>query len=154
FNYKIYNRNAKYMWIVGLDYEYFNWSKLTMNNKSANLRDSKQYSFGLQFIPDASDSRGFLKIIRYRVGVKYKDTRIALAGTQLADISGSAGFGIPLVRSKSVYPTSSTIDIGVEVGSRGTIENGLLKEQYTNIYVGFSFSPNFWDRWFKKRKIN
>jgi hypothetical protein len=64
------------------------------------------------------------------------------------------GIGIPLVRSKSIYPSASTFDFGLTVGNRGTVEGGLIREQYTNSYVGLSFSPNYWDRWFKKRKIN
>ena len=37
---------------------------------------------------------------------------------------------------------------------RGTLDYGLLRESYTNIYIGLSFSPSYWDRWFKTRKIN
>jgi hypothetical protein len=97
--------------------------------------------------------RAFFKTMCYRVGGRYKSTRINLAGEPLKDISGSFGFGIPLVKSKSIYADASTFDFGIVVGNRGTVDDGLIREQYTNIYLGLSLSPSFWDRWFKKRKI-
>lgn len=152
--YDIYNRHSKAHWVIGLEYETFNWSALEVNNQTTSLKDSKQYSFGLEFTPKSSELRSLFKMMSYRVGAKYKDTRIDIANNQLTDMSLSAGFGIPLVRSKSMYSRSSTVDFGFEVGSRGTTENSLIREQYTNIYIGLSFAPNFWDRWFTKRKIN
>ena len=153
-NYQLYNRTTKDLLILEANYEYFGWSDLKLNGVSSGLSNSTQVSFGMQFVPDASKSRGFFEILRYRIGGKYKTTRINLGGTPVDDYSVSMGVGIPLVKSKSIYPSSSTIDIGVAVGNRGTENNGLIREQYTNIYVGLSFSPNFWDKWFEKRKIN
>ena len=153
-NYQFYSRKSKNLLIIEADYEQINWSDLKVNKAKTNLKNSTQYSIGFQFIPDANGVRGFFSLLRYRAGFKYANTRINVAGMQLEDMSASAGFGIPLVKSKSIYPSSSTIDFGFEMGSRGTIDNGLIKEQYSRIYVGLSFSPNYWDRWFKRKKIN
>ncbi|MGB1003203.1 MAG: hypothetical protein ACPGVC_03160 [Salibacteraceae bacterium] len=153
-NYEIYNRESKNLLIIEADYEHYAWSDLLINGNNPNLENSDQFGLGLQFVPNAYTNRDFFKIIRYRVGLKYKSTRINLSSDPVKDYSASIGFGIPLVRSKSIYPTSSTFDFGVVVGNRGEAGNGLIREQYTNIYLGLSFSPNYWDRWFKKRKIN
>jgi len=154
FNYKFYNRHSKDLLIVEADYEHMGWSDLKINGRNPGLQNSNMYSFGIQFVPDANGIRGFFSLLRYRVGVNYKETRIAIGDQRIKDLSASAGFGIPLVKSKSIYPSASTIDFGFTVGNRGTVENGLIREQYSNIYIGLSFSPNFWDRWFHKRKIN
>lgn len=153
-NYQIMNRHTNSLWVIEADYEFNGWSGLTINNKETHLKNSERYSIGAQFIPNANGIRDFFSILRYRVGANYHATRITLGGQQIVDMSLSAGFGIPLVKSKSIYSGASTVDFGVLVGSRGTVDNGLIREQYTNIYIGLSFSPNFWDRWFKKRKIN
>ena len=153
-NYELFNRHTKNLWIVEADFEYNGWSGLKVNNLATDLENSSKYGVGLQFIPDATGIRNFFKLLRYRVGANYKDTRISIAGTQITDMSASFGIGMPLVKSKSIYPSSSTIDIGVVVGNRGATSGGLIREQYTNFYIGLSFSPNFWDRWFQKRKIN
>jgi hypothetical protein len=42
------------------------------------------------------------------------------------------------------------VNIGVEIGQKGTTDAGLLKENYTNIMLGFSLS----DVWFIKRKYD
>ena len=153
-NYKLYNRHTKNLLIVEADYEFNGWSEMEINGSNPGLQNSTAYGLGIQFIPDANGIRNFFSLVRYRVGLNYKDTRISISGTQLTDMSASLGFGIPLVKSKSIYPSASSIDFGVTVGNRGTVNNGLIREQYTNIYIGLSFSPTFWDRWFQKRKIN
>ena len=153
-NYQILNRHTKSLWIIEADYEYNGWSGLTINNNETALSNSVRYSIGAQFIPNADGIRDFFSLLRYRFGANYRTTRIDIGGGPITDMSASLGFGIPLVQSKSIYSSASTVDFGVLVGSRGTTDNGLIREQYTNIYIGFSFSPNFWDRWFQKRKIN
>jgi hypothetical protein len=153
-NYQILNRHTKNLWLIEADYEFNGWSDLTINSNETSLNNSVRYSLGAQFIPNTEGIRDFFSLLRYRVGANYRTTRISINDQSVVDMSLTAGFGIPLVKSKSIYSAASTIDFGVLVGSRGTTENGLIREQYTNFYIGLSFSPNFWDRWFKKRKIN
>jgi hypothetical protein len=44
----------------------------------------------------------------------------------------------------------SKINLGVELGKRGTTTSGLIEENYVNVTVGLSLS----DLWFIKRKID
>jgi hypothetical protein len=44
----------------------------------------------------------------------------------------------------------SAINIGVELGQLGTLDGGLIKENYANIILGLSLS----DIWFIKRKYD
>lgn len=152
--YTMHNRHSNAYLIISADYDQTNWSELLINGEEQSLENSQNFGLGLQFIPDAEGRRAFFSILRYRFGVNYGLTRINILDNHLVNYSVTAGFGIPLVKSKSIYPASSTIDFGIKVGSRGTEGNGLIREQYTNIYIGLSFSPNYWDRWFKKRRIN
>lgn len=154
FSYQVFNRHNSNLWIISAEYETQKWSELTVNNQTTDLANSQQYAFGIQFVPKADGIRNLFGMMRYRVGITMKDSRIVINEQQIKDFSASAGFGIPLVRSRSIYSDASTVDFGIVLGSRGTIDSGLIREQYTNIYIGLSFSPNYWDRWFKKRKIN
>lgn len=153
-NYEISSRASKDLWIIEADYEFYGWNNLAFNGDNQGLENSNQYSFGIQFVPDAVSTTSFFSTLRYRIGGKYKTTRITIEGNVIEDYAGSFGLGVPLFKSKSIYPAASSFDFGVTIGSRGTTDNGLIREQYTNIYIGFSFSPTYWDRWFKKRKIN
>ena len=60
------------------------------------------------------------------------------------DMSFTVGLGLPITG------TFSSINIGFEMGKRGTTANGLIQQNYSNISVGLSFN----DKWFEKRKFN
>jgi hypothetical protein len=45
----------------------------------------------------------------------------------------------------------SYINIGVELGQRGTKENNLIQEQFVRILIGFTLNDN---SWFRKRKYD
>ena len=61
---------------------------------------------------------------------------------RINDYGMNFGLGLPLGFSK--------IDVGLEVGVRGTTYFNLVRENYFNLSVGLSLS----DKWFKKRKID
>jgi hypothetical protein len=54
------------------------------------------------------------------------------------------GVGLPLGRSLS------NLNLGFELGKRGTTRADLVEENYLKINIGISLN----DRWFRKRKIN
>ena len=54
----------------------------------------------------------------------------------------SFGLTFPMKKSKT------TIDLGIEAGSRGTTQAGLIKENFINFNFGVSISES----WFHKRK--
>ena len=59
------------------------------------------------------------------------------------------GISLPLISSRSL----SRINLGVELGKLGTLEDGLIEEKYFKFLIGFSLAPDSrYDRWFKKRK--
>ena len=65
-----------------------------------------------------------------------------MKSTQLDDFGVSFGLGLP------VYRSLSKINIAVQAGQRGTLANGLIREQYVRLSLGFSFA----DKWFNKYK--
>ncbi|WP_435525249.1 hypothetical protein [Chryseobacterium indoltheticum] len=44
----------------------------------------------------------------------------------------------------------SGLEIGVELGKRGTLKNNLINQNFVNLKVGFNFA----DRWFRKQLYN
>ena len=54
------------------------------------------------------------------------------------------GVGMPL------NGTFSNVNIGFELGKKGTTSSNLVQENYANLSIGFSFN----DTWFVKRKFN
>jgi hypothetical protein len=62
----------------------------------------------------------------------------------------SFGIGIPLLNSLSF----SLLNIGLEAGKRGSIENGWIEETYFKLNLGLTIAPHRNDLWFIKRKYD
>lgn len=138
-------------WLVGADFRVQNWSSYKAFNKTQALKDSKYISAGAQYVPNSkANGKGtYLKRIHYRMGVRYAETPIELKSTQLKEYSVSLGMGFPVGRSY-VLQNFSMVNIGVELGQRGTTANGLIKEQFLRGTIGFTMN----DRWFVKPKFD
>ncbi len=142
---------------VGIQYKLQDWADYeeNFNNTiiSDQLKNSSSLSFGMRYTPIIDNRRinePLFKIAEYRMGLKYANTYLQLNETQLTNYGISFGIGLPLRKSAS----TSMINLGVEAGQRGTLDNNLIKEQYINVYFGLSLSPHVYDTWFRKRKYN
>jgi hypothetical protein len=136
-------------WNVGLDLISRRWSELEINGANANLNDAFRASLGVEYTPDPTAFKQLLRIVRYRAGFSFEQTRLNVNGTQPNQIGLSAGLGIPVIATRS----TSMVNIGTEYVVRGGA--GLpVAENFFNLYVGFAFTPNQYDRWFAKRKYD
>lgn len=113
-------------------------------NALVNYNKSARYSLGGYFIPRYDAYRGYFKRIVYRAGVRYEDTGLELEGRKIEDLAVTFGFGFPMRGS------FTNINLGFELGHRGTRAGGLIHENYTKISLAFSFS----DLWFVKPKYD
>ncbi|QYS91637.1 hypothetical protein JJC04_02330 [Flavobacterium covae] len=80
----------------------------------------------------------------YRGGLRYENIGILAQGESIKDKAITLGVGLPL------GGTFSNVNIGFEYGQKGTTTSNLIKENYMNFSIGFSFN----DRWFVKRKYD
>jgi hypothetical protein len=74
---------------------------------------------------------------------------LELKSSQLTETAVTIGFGFPVGRNY-ILQNFSMINIGVEAGQRGTINNGLIKESFIKATIGFTIN----DRWFVKPKYD
>ena len=138
-------------WMLGADYHTQQWSQLTVLGENAGLVNSSRISLGAQYVPNTKDVNNYWSRVNYRAGLKYKQTHLELRNTQLNEYSLSLGLGLPL-RIVKVGPnyTHSIVNISLEAGQRGTLENNLIKEQFLRATVSFTLN----DRWFIPRKFD
>ena len=129
-------------WLIKADYKWQNWENFKMFDRSDSLVNSMSVSAGAQILPVYTTISPYWKKIHYRFGFRYSQTYVELNNTRLKEFGISFGTGLPLVR------TRSTINIGFEAGSRGTIRNGLIRESFFKLSLGVSV----FDRWFEQRK--
>lgn len=146
------NINKKNRFILGFNYEHIDWQNLSIAGSNEELTNSHVYSAGLQYAPNEQAIRGLFKLMRYRLGARYADTRIVVDNNQLSDMAVTGGFSIPLIASRSITTLSTTLNFGMEYGVRGG--GAQFTETYTRYMLGISITPSFWDKWFQKRRIN
>ncbi len=132
-------------WMIGADYEWQNWSQYKAFNVVDSLQNSMRFSFGGEFSPLKTGGIGsYFERMTYRFGFRYNQTYLNLRDTKINEFGISFGFGFPLPR------TYSSVNLGVEIGKRGTTTSGLLQENFIRFTVGVSIN----ETWFIKRKYN
>lgn len=134
-------------WLVGAEITLL--SNSVMSNRftdiqSATFENSVRYSVGGFFIPNYNSYSSYYKRIVYRGGLRYENTGLVIQNKSINDFAANIGLGMPL------SGTFTNINIGLEIGKRGTKYYNLVEENYINISVGLSLS----DKWFVKRKFD
>ena len=134
-------------WLVGGEISFIQNS--VMSNRftdinGATFENSVRYSLGGFFIPNYNSYSSYYKRIVYRGGVRYENTGLVIQDKSITDFAANIGLGMPL------GGTFTNINIGLEIGKRGTKYYNLVEENYINLSVGLSLS----DKWFVKRKFD
>ena len=134
-------------WLVGGEITFIQNS--VMSNRftdinGATFENSVRYSLGGFFIPNYNSYSSYYKRMVYRGGLRYENTGLVIQDKSITDFAANIGLGMPL------GGTFTNINIGLEIGRRGTKYYNLVEENYINISVGLSLS----DKWFVKRKFD
>jgi len=129
--------------IITGDYYIQDWSK-TLSGENFTLVNSSSMHFGVEYTPDINALRGFHNLISYRIGGYYYNTYLEVNGQPLKDYGINFGVGLP-IRSKR-----TSFNVACTLGSRGTTEFNLVKENYGII----TFNVTLHDLWFYKRKFD
>ncbi len=106
--------------------------------------NATKISIGGFYIPKYNSFSGYFKRVVYRAGFRYENTGLVINNKTIKDQAFTLGLGMPL------RGTFSNINIGLELGQRGTVLQGLIRENYANISIGLSLN----DLWFQKRKYD
>ncbi|HEX7366310.1 MAG TPA: hypothetical protein VF273_04395 [Pelobium sp.] len=134
-------------WLLGADLRLANWANFAKNNVNGGLNNSWGFSVGGQITPNVNAVTNYLKLIDYRLGFSYDKSYITL-GTQDINVKSlNFGFGFPLISGRNSF---YKINFATEIGSRGTLSNNLVKENFVNFHLGFTIN----DKWFQKYKYD
>ena len=133
-------------WFLGGEYSsqaLGNFTNEFLDVENLVYDDASVIAFGGFFVPDYSSFK-YLKRITYRAGYRMENTGMIVNGTPIDNFGITFGVGLPLGRS------FSNVNLGFEIGKRGTTEAQLVEENYFKINIGLSLN----DQWFRKAKIN
>jgi hypothetical protein len=134
-------------YLIAADVYWQNWAKLKMFGKDDSLKNTIRASLGIQITPNATDYNNYFKRVKYRFGVAYSQSYLQLYGRQLSDFGISFGAGFPIRKSQTDI-SKGMVNVGIQIGQRGTTDLGLIKEDY----IRFTLSMNIYDFWFRKQK--
>lgn len=131
-----------------LEARYADWSQFSMFGRPDSLVNSLYVSGGFQFIPkyNAMGDGAWYKTMRYRVGFRHHSGNLSIKGNAISETGMTFGVGIPVKRQFSM----PFVNLAVELGQRGSLNNGLVRERYTRVVLGLTLN----DRWFVKRKYD
>jgi len=132
-------------WKVGADFITSNWDAYRAYEQADSTGNSWTFKIGGAITPDASAIGQTWKRITYRLGAYTGKDIFKFQSTSLSVNGVTAGIGYPIRRTNL---SIGQINASIDVGKRGTTNNGLLSEGYTRFSIGFTFN----DKWFIPRK--
>ncbi|MFB0909171.1 MAG: hypothetical protein QMB03_13040, partial [Spirosomataceae bacterium] len=146
-NYRIgVSFESPYKWIFAAEYAGQQWSNFrgTNGRASSAMQDSQEFNTGIELLPNSTSTKYFNQVF-YRVGFRTAQTPYVINGIRVNDRSVSLGLSLPLG-----FRNPSYLDTSVSFGRRGSIENGLIEENY----IKFGVSTSLLSTWFIKPRID
>ena len=135
-----------------MDYSAQDWSKAQFFGEADSLTASSSIRFGLQYTPVSVDEvrrASYWKRISIRAGGFYNKTYLDINGQQLENYGMTFGIGIPWKNERNLL-TKTSFNISYQLGWQGSLKNGLVKETYQVLSIGFTL----YDFWFIKPKYD
>ncbi len=123
-------------WLFAADATFEEYSKFKMLDDETVYKNSMRYNIGGQY---------FIGKFAIALGVKYNESYLSINGTDIDEFGMSFGLGFPI---RSSNKTVSYIDLGLEMGRRGTTANNLIQQDYIKVKLGI----NIKNTWFSRPK--
>lgn len=139
----------KRKWLVGAQLTFQGAAELKNDfdnslTNNAVYKSYSKYAIGGYYIPDYDSFTSYLSRVVYRGGFRYEKSGLIINSEEINDVAVTFGAGFPIT---GVF---SSINLGFEVGKKGTTNSGLVQENYFNASIGFSLN----DKWFRKSKFD
>ena len=129
---------------LGIDYERRDWSDADFTNPLLTTRNSERMSAGIEYSPFSHYRDRGLKRLVYRLGASMEKSYLIIDGEPINTLSFTLGVGIPVKNDISL------INLTLEAGKNGTMNKGLIQENYLMLHVNLSLR----DLWFMKPKYD
>ncbi len=134
----------KNLYTFVLDYSGQNWSSINHKGTNYSLVNSDKISAGFQYIKnDTIKDRNVTAVYEniFQVGFFYSNSYLNTYGQQIKEWGVTLGAGTQLKRSPLALHAT------LEIGSRGSTNNGLIRENITQ----FGLTLSYRDFWYTKK---
>ncbi|HRP89730.1 MAG TPA: hypothetical protein PKX92_06800 [Edaphocola sp.] len=137
----------------GVDFEYADWQKFSRFSGNPEFgvgTNAYRLAAGGEILPNPkATTKQYFSAITYRVGAYYGKDYFNINNTAINYYGGTFGVQLPFRPSPNSEQIGA-LNLSLDLGNRGTIQNGLAKEFYTKFSVGVKFNA----KWFERFKFN
>ena len=133
-------------WFVGAEFQQTDGGGLEnklFDLENVDFRKGTRFTFGGFYIPKYDSFTNFFSTLVYRAGLRVEDSGLYIQNQAIKEVGFNFGVGIP-------FRGFSNVNLGFEIGKRGTTDSGLIEENFFSVRLGMSLS----DLWFVKNKYN
>lgn len=135
-------------WFLGSQFDYRSGQDILFAGNNFSLQDSYRFSAGGWILPNANNFRNYFQRVIYRYGAYYEKGNLQINGNNINKFGVTLGATLPFKNSS--LSRMSGMDVGLELGKRGTLQNNLINQNFINLRIGINFA----DKWFIKRLYN
>ena len=124
-------------WMLAFDYTRSDWRNTGVESISGFSASSpfatslsEAYRLGFEIVPNRNDIRYYFNKVAYRAGAYYKKENFLLNGRAISSMGITLGATLP------IYRWYNGLTLGLELGQRGSLADGLIRERYFSFSVG------------------
>lgn len=142
-------------WSLGVDAKFGLWENFKSINdgNSIKYQNSMSLNLGGSFIPKYRNPKRSFEAFEYRYGAHYRQLPFQINEKAINDFGITLGASLPIKRSmpgSRIREIPSIIDLGLNFGQQGSLNDGLVQDSYLKGSVGLNLN----DIWFVKRKYD
>jgi hypothetical protein len=135
-------------WFVSGQIDYKKGETISYFGKTFDFQDTYRISAGGWYLPNYNNFRNYFSRVVYRYGAFYERGGLKIGNNSINKFGISAGVMLPFKTSS--ITRMSGLELGIELGKRGTLKDNLINQNFINLRVGFNFA----DKWFRKSLYN
>lgn len=131
-------------WVVSADVSYQDWSTYRSFGQEDNaFGEQLKLNFGGEFTPNIQNGTRYYERVTYRAGLNISNGPLVINNNDINSFGITFGSTLPINKV-------SNINFAFEIGQRGTLLDNLVRENYFNFSLSFTYN----DRWFLKRQFD
>ncbi|KMQ71521.1 membrane protein [Chryseobacterium koreense] len=132
-------------WFVGSQLDFKKGETIQFLGQPFEYQNSYRIALGGWYLPNYNNFRNYFSRVTYRYGAYYEKGNLQFGGTNINQFAITGGMTLPF-ENRSANRMSG-IDLGIELGQRGTLSNNMIRQNFINLKIGINFA----DKWFQKR---
>lgn len=137
-----YGKDAK--WFLGTQLDYKKGETIQFLGQPFINKDSYKIAAGGWYLPNYNNFRNYFSRVTYRYGAYYEKGNLSFNGTDINQFAITGGLTLPFENKSG--SRMSGIDLGLELGKRGTVDNNMIRQNFVNLKIAINFA----DKWFRK----